>query len=48
MTPKTDSQRQKTSRNKKLDAGLVRKEYWATPENHELLKAKLKQLTKGE
>jgi len=44
MTAKSEAQRQKTSRQRKLDAGLVRKEYWATPENHELLRARLKEL----
>ena len=44
MAAKTKRLLMKESRQRKLDAGLVRKEYWATPETHSLIKARLKEL----
>ena len=41
----TNAERQKNMRARRNERGLVRREYWATPEEHEQLKALHEQIT---
>mgnify|MGYP001100364371 CR=1 FL=1 len=41
---KTSTKRQAELKARREAAGMVRRPYWATPEEHEALKAKLREL----
>jgi hypothetical protein len=48
MTAKPKAQLMKETRQRRKDAGLVSREYWATRKEHDLIKEYFKSIKKGD